>query len=46
MQPESPDKDAHHGYASNTLACTICHLPYAGNLVPLRNTTSKCGICK
>nr|XP_015835897.1 PREDICTED: C2 domain-containing protein 5 isoform X1 [Tribolium castaneum] len=42
--PESPERDVVPGHV--TPSCTLCHLPYNSNNVPIRATVLKCGICR
>lgn len=41
--PESPD---HETVPHSTSSCSICHLPYNTNNVPIRATVLKCSSCR
>ncbi|KAB0801068.1 hypothetical protein PPYR_05422 [Photinus pyralis] len=46
--PESPENETVPNHTSiNTISpCSICHLPYINNSVPLRTISSKCAFCR
>ncbi|KAK5639386.1 hypothetical protein RI129_011878 [Pyrocoelia pectoralis] len=44
--PESPENESFPNFINAVTPCTICHLPYNNNSVPLRTISSKCAFCR
>ncbi|KAF5288351.1 hypothetical protein FQA39_LY15441 [Lamprigera yunnana] len=47
LLPESPENETTNFiHLNNTSNCSICHLPYSNNSVPLRTVSLRCAVCR